>query len=192
MEATAQGAAKLLPELDTLKEALEWRRQLHRHLFEALKRTDIPEDGYHTGDLILLKIKDSHKRMKNVVRNWGPFIVLQNRGNELLQIQYADGGTGDVSIKDVVCFAFARAEAEDHLSKKVIEDTVKKDSDDHAQDPLQAMQLMQTVMEADSIMDGENIPGTEWRYFQGLISSRKGNLDVLAPGAPAFPTKGTN
>ena len=91
-------------DLDQLKETLEWRSQLYKHLYDSRKKTGIPEDNFKAGDLVLMKVKQTPKRQKNAVRNWGPFIVLENYGNGLVKIQYSDGGTGDVSSKDIMLF----------------------------------------------------------------------------------------
>ena len=57
-------------DLDQLKETLEWRSQLYKHLYDSRKKTGIPEDNFKAGDLVLMKVKQTPKRQKNAVRNW--------------------------------------------------------------------------------------------------------------------------
>ena len=91
-------------DLNKMKEYLKWRQQLWTHLYESRKKTEIPEEGYHPGDLVLIKGEDKYKRAKNSTRNWGPFSILKNYGNSLLKLQYSDGQTGDISSKKVFRF----------------------------------------------------------------------------------------
>jgi len=100
------------PDLDKLKELLQWRTQLQKYLYEDRKKTHVPEDGYNSGDLILIKMKEGFKRPKSIVRNYGPFLVLKNYGNGLLQVQYSDGQTGDVATTEVIRFAHSQVEGD--------------------------------------------------------------------------------
>ena len=90
---------------------------MHIHLYEDRKKMPIPEDGYKSGDLVLIKMKEGFKRAKNIVRNWGPFLVLKNYGNGLLQIQYSDGGVGDVATTELIRYAHSQVEGDDSLSQ---------------------------------------------------------------------------
>ena len=177
--------SKYVPDLHTLKETLEWRRELHHRLLEARKKTDIPEDGYHPGELILLKVKDTHKRAKNTVRNWGPYIVLENYGNGLLKIQYADGGTGDVSTKEVIRFhSNLKGGGDNRFSIKDASSLNKVDGDEnktvvdannHASaDPVDGLTTLDQLLVSGSL-DSLNGVDAEWELDQS-----KRDVDVAS------------
>jgi hypothetical protein len=125
-------------DLDQMKELLHWRKQLYRYLYEDRKTTGIPEDNYKEGDLILIKVKDGPKRAKNTVRNWGPFLVLDNPGNGLVRVQYPDGATGDVSTKEIIRYNVANnlsgGGGDDQIASNLLKTTDNKEDADQGID----------------------------------------------------------
>jgi len=78
------------------------RESTHKFIHDAYAKEDQPEDGYQAGDLILQKVKTTLKRGKNVVRNWGPYVVLENLHNGSVRIQLPSGDHEIVPEKDIV------------------------------------------------------------------------------------------